>query len=789
MLRNYLLTALRSFVKYKGYTIINVLGLTVGIVSSLLILLWIQDEVQKNRFHENEATLYQVMRNMEMGGREIGTTISVPKPLAEVLEQEYPEIEHAELITWKQEFLFQLDDKYTREEGYSAGDAFFEILSYPLLIGDPATVLDDTYSVVISENLAIKYFGEDWSSDPQLIGQSFKIDNGNLFKITGVFANPGPNSSMQFDFILNIEEFILRNDWVEHWGNNGLQMIAKLHEGDYDIDALNSRVLEEIMRHDVDYVSKAFLQPYHERYLYSNYENGKLIGGRIDYVKIFFVVAIFILVIASINFMNLSTARSTLRAKEIGVRKVLGAQKSSLGAQFMMESVLLTLLAMLISVGIVYVLLPTFNTLTDKNIVIDFTSPEFWLLTGGIVLFTGLLSGSYPAFFLSSFNLLHVLKGTLKHTRSATFFRKGLVVFQFAISILLIIGTMTVYRQIDYIMNKSLGVDKEHVLYVLSEAGIKDHFETYKNDLMSLPEVEAVSRSSQNPLSAGSNTFGVQWEGKDPDSRDLIYIFHGDFDWIETMGIELLEGRDFSSNFPYDSSSYIINETAAKLMEMDDPVGQGLNVWGTEGTIVGLVKDFHLESMYEELKPMVLRFDPDNADLNFIRISGDTKTAISEIEEVYHKYNPGLPFDYVFLDQAYAEDYQSETVIGSLANYFAAIAVFISCLGLLGLASFTVSQRTKEIGVRKVLGASVVGLVLMLSKDFTRLIIIAFVIAAPIAYYFAAEWLDRFEFKADLGYQVFLISGIGAFLTAAITVGYRSARAAMANPSTSLRDE
>lgn len=788
MFKNYLKTAMRSFLKQKGYTIINILGLTVGIFSSLLILLWIQDEVNKDKFHENDATLYQVMRFMTVDG-EVLTTSSIPKPLAETMEAEYPEVEHAELVSWEEEFLVQVDDQFTRENGRYVGDAFLEMMSYPLIVGSAESVLDDKYSIVISEDVAVKYFGNDWISNPEVIGTSMKVNNGDLHKITGVFKNTEPNSSIQFDMLLNIEVFIEQNQWVESWGNNGLRMITKLHDGEYDMEAFNARLLEEINSHDIGYDSRAFLQKYSERYLYSNYDDGVLTGGRIDYVKIFFLVAIFILVIASINFMNLATARSTMRAKEIGVRKVLGAQRRSLRAQFMIESVILTLFATILSVGLAHIMLPAFNGLTEKQIVIDLTSSSFWIFTLGIAVFTGLLSGSYPAFFLSSLKILSVIKGTLKHTRSATFFRKGLVVFQFALSILLIIGTLTVYRQINYIMTKNLGLDKENVFYTGIEGEMWDRYETFKNELLKIPEVKYVNRSSQNPISAGSDTFGVQWEGKDPEMRVLFNIFNTDYDWVETAGAELVDGRGYSIDFPNDTTSFIINQKSAEIMGMDDPVGQPLTVWGTEGTIVGVVKDFHMRSMYQAMDPLVVRFDPGNTWMNFIRIEGDVSTALSEVEKVYNQFNPGFPFDYEFVNDSYEADYKSEVVIGTLANYFSAMAIFISCLGLLGLASYTVNQRTKEIGIRKVLGASVPRLVFMLSKDFTLLIIVSFVLAAPVAYIYSAKWLDQFAFRVELGYLVFALAGIGALLTAALTVGFKSAQAAVANPAESLRDE
>lgn len=788
MVKNYFKTAIRSFLRQMGYSIINVAGLTVGIVSSLLILLWIQDEVNKDKFHEHDEQLFTVMQYMSVDGKVL-TGTPIPKPLAETLESDYPEVEHAELMSWEVEFLLQIDDKFTREEGRYVGDAFFEIMSYPLLVGDPKTVLDDDYSIAISEEVAIKYFGKDWRSNPEVIGSAFKVNNGDLHKITGVFKNTGSNSSLQFDMLLPIEVFIKANLWVESWESNGLLLTVKLKDTDYDKAAFDKRLVEEINSHDIGYDSRAFLQPFSDRYLYSNYEDGVLVGGRIDYVKIFFLVAIFILIIASINFMNLATARSTMRAKEIGIRKVLGAQRGSLSAQFMIESLLITLMATVLSVVIVYMLLPLFNSLTEKQIIIDFTCINFWAITGGIALFTGLLSGSYPALFLSSFKILSVIKGTLKHTKGATYFRKGLVVSQFSLSILLIIGTLTVYRQINYIMTKNVGLNKENVLYMGIEGSMRNHYETFKNELLAVPEVKYVTRSSTNPLSARNNTFSVKWEGKDPEMRVLFNIINADFDWIETMGAQMKEGRGFSKDFPYDTASLILNEKAVEIIGMEDPVGQALSIWDMTGTIIGVVKDFNMRSMYRAIDPLVIRYDPKSTDMNFIRVEGNIPAAIAGIEAVNNKLNPGFPFDYEFLKDSYKEDYKSEMVIGTLANYFASMAIFISCLGLLGLASFTVEQRTKEIGVRKVLGASVPGLVMMLSKDFTTLIIIAFVIAAPIAFHYTGSWLGQFAYKIDADATVFIIAGIGAFLVASLTVGIKAVQAALANPADSLKDD
>jgi len=788
MLKNYFKTAIRTFIKQKGYTFINISGLTVGLASSLLILLWINDEISFDKFHNNDANLYQVMRNMYLTDGQTFTTTAVPKPLQEVLLNEYPGVDHAVLYSWENEFLFQYKDKTHRETGRFASPDFFKIFSFPFLVGDHKTALNDIHSVVISEKVAAKLFGNDWPRENNAIGQLIRIANRQEFKVTGVFEPVPSNSSLQFDFIIPVEEYNKRNSWVDDWGNNGLRMVITLNN-EVDIDDLNKKIEQEINKHHEKGDNRLFIQKYSDRYLYSSFENGVNDGGRIDYVNTLFVVAIFIMVIASINFMNLATARSTGRAKEIGVRKVLGARRGSLRIQFMIESILITMISAGMAVVAVQLLLPAFNELTGKKIAIDYLGIEFWAITLGISLFTGVLSGSYPALFLSSFKITKVIKGTLKHTKSAAFFRRGLVVFQFGMSILLIIGTITVYNQISYILSKNLGLDKENLIYLELEGDTNNKFDAFKNELLKLPQIKNVTSVNQNPISVGQSTTSPKWEGKNEDDQLLFNIITTNFDFVKTLGMELVEGRDFEEEFINDSASFIINEESARVMGMDDPIGEPLTLWGTDGKIVGLVKDFHMSSMYQKIEPVIIRFDPENKFYCFIRIEGEVKEALAGIEEINKTFNPSFPFTYQFLDENFEERYNNEKVIGNLASYFAAMAIFISCLGLFGLASYTVEQRTKEIGIRKVLGATITNLVLLLSNDFIKLIVVAFIISAPIAYYFADGWLDKFVYKSDLQLKVFFIAGLGALIIAGLTVSFKSLQAAMSNPTDSLKDE
>ncbi|WKN41058.1 ABC transporter permease [Tunicatimonas pelagia] len=784
MLRNYLLTALRSFAKKKNYTFINILGLAIGLASSFLIFLWVQSEYQIDRFHANGQRLYQVLRNVHYASGPTLTYQTTPKPLAQALEDEFPEIKAAELISWEEESLLAYDENSYREQGNYVGEDFFEIFSYPLTEGDPATVLNEMNAIVISETMAQKYFG-----DQSAVGKILRFEDREDLRVSGVFRDIPKQSSIDFDFVRPMKRFIRDNSWVEDWGSNGLRLFV-LVAAQTDITQLNSKIKDIVDERQTYDDADVFLKPYADRHLYSKYENGHLIGGRITYVRIFSVVAVFMLIIACINFMNLATARSGQRAKEVGVRKAIGANKNSLIGQFMTESTLVVLFALSLAVLLVELSLPFFNQLTDKSITINYLDPTILSMAAGIILFTGLLAGSYPALFLSSFQPARVLKGTVQKSQGAALFRKGLVVFQFAVSILLVIGTIIVYEQVNYILNKDLGLEKENVIYTYREGALLDQYETYKQQLMQQPGISAVTSSSQSPLSVGRSTGNVEWEGKQQDDDMEFMIVNAEYDFVSTMGMRLKDGRYFSPDFSTDTTNYVINEAAARAMGLVNPVGEGLTVWDESGKIIGIVEDFHAASLHEQIDPLIMRLTPDDTYLIFVRTeTGKTAEALASMKKVAEAINPAYPFEYKFLDQTFQEAYQREETIGKLSTIFATLAILISCLGLLGLASFTAEQRTKEIGVRKVLGASITHLVWLLSSDFTRLVTISFVIASPIAYYLMRQWLQDFEYQVELSVGIFALAGIAALLIAWLTVGYQSIRTARANPVDSLRSE
>lgn len=785
MLKSYFKTAIRNFWRQKAYSFINVLGLSVGLASSFLILLWIQNERRYDRFHEQGDQLHRVMRNVHYSDGQIATGSSVPMPLADVLETEYPEISHAVLVSWETELVFSVEDQTFRERGRYATPGLFEIFSFSLIQGTPRKVLENPDAVVISESLARKYFGPNGSTDA--LGRRLYIDRD--YTITGVFEDIPENSSLRFDFVLPGASFFQQNDWVHHWGNSGFRIFVRLQEG-ADGAALSRKIENVINDHHPSANSKLFLQPYTDMYLHSNFEDGQLAGGRIEYVRIFALVAVFLLLIASINFMNLVTARSAGRAREIGVRKTVGATQGSLAGQFIGESVLMALGAFVVAVGVVAALLPAFNDLTGKPLTAGSLDPGTLLLFLGIAVLTGILAGSYPALYLSSFTPTGALRNTFRHWRGSINLRKGLVVFQFALSVLLLIGTVTVYNQLAYIRGKNLGLDRQNVLYFSLEGPMQQQFDVFKQELMQRPGIADVTSSSENPLSVSQSTGDPTWDGKDPESQIRFRIITANYDFVETMKMEMLAGRTFSRAFGTDSVSYIVNEQMAKVMGVDNPVDEHLAFWGDEGPIIGLVKDFHITSLYVAIEPVIIRLEPEQTWQVFVRTkAGQAAAALASLERVHQQFNPGYPFDYRFLDERFEETYENEIVIGRLAKIFAFLAVFIACLGLFGLASFAAEQRTKEIGIRKVLGASVSNLVLLLSRDFVKLVLAAFVLAAPIAYFVMQRWLNDFAYRIEISWLIFLGAGLAVLGIAWLTVSYQSVKAALADPVKSLRYE
>jgi len=788
MIKNYFKTAWRNLLQNKTFSLINIFGLALGMTCSLVIMLWLNDEMKKDKFHQNGKRLYRVMENQFYSGN-VSTFDATPGILAENIVKDIPDIQMASQMLWEEEPLFTVDNTYDKEKGRYVEKDFLRMFSFKLTKGDPVTALARPDAVVISKKLADKYFK---GLDP--VGKMIRIDNTDNVMVTGVLDEIPKSSSLTFDFLMSFEQWRKKNDWAKDWGNNGPRCYVMLAPNT-SVDKVNAKIKNYIKTKNKESNVNLFLQNYGESYLYSDWENGKQNGGRIEYVKIFSIVGIIILVIACINFMNLATARSLRRAREIGVRKVVGAGKRQLIGQFIGESLFVSFLAICISLVIVMLLLPSFNTLTEKHLSLDFTDPSFLLLLLGLVLVTGIISGSYPALFMSSLKPIIVLKGLLKFKPGATYFRKALVVFQFALSIILILGMIVIYRQIDFIHNKNLGFAKEDLLYMPLEGELQKTYPTFKEQLLKQPGIKYVSSAQSNPLEVGSSTSGVRWPGKDTTKLILFSSNPITYDYIKTMGIQLVEGRDFSTEYGLDTMNYLVNEAAAKKIGYKDPVGKELTMWGDKGMIVGLMKDYHHNSLHVPIEPLILRLHKMSWGGNYwgnviVRTEkGKTKQAIASMEKLYKQFNPGFPFKYYFTDDEIANRYKAEYTVSKLSRYFAFLAIFISCLGLFGLVTFTAEQKTKEIGIRKVLGASVTGIVGMLSKDFLTLVVIAAVIAFPVAWLAMHRWLNDFAYRVNIGWWVFVIAGVIALLIALLTISFQSIKAAIANPVKSLRTE
>ncbi|MDX2245369.1 MAG: permease prefix domain 2-containing transporter [Bacteroidia bacterium] len=787
MWQNHFKIAFRNMQRQKTFTVINILGLTVGITTAMFMLLWVSDEWSFDRFHSNSDNIYRVYTNMAFGDGELVTWGTVPQPLEKVLREEYPEISHVVLMGTSRAANFALEGKVFKEEGLYGGKEMFEVFSYELLEGDPANVLKDLKSLAISEDLARKYFGENWKGNT--LGKTIRINNNRDVTVTGVFANVPDNSSLKFDFVLSVEDLVENQPWQKEWGNFNFWMYVMLKQNtDGNLASVN--IQEAINRHYPEAEASLFLHPLTKEHLYSQFENGKSVGGKISYVRIFSVVAFFLILIACINFMNLATARSVKRAKEIGVRKVIGATRSSLISQFMSESVLTVMISMLAVILAMELLMPFFNSLTGKNLAINYASPEYWLIFWGIALFAGVLSGSYPSFFLSSFQIVKILKGTLKFGKEAVWIRMGLVVFQFSLSILLIIGALVVSQQINFLKNQNLGLDKDNMVFFGHSQNMNANFPALKEKMLAVPGVTFISISDQNPLMVQNSTSSPVWQGKDPNLEMYFHVIKVNEDFLGNMHINLASGRNFSTDYSLDSANYLINETSAKAMGLTEPLDKELEVWGRKGRIIGVIKDFHITSLHTPIEPVILTLRPEDCGFMFARIApGKIETALSGLTQIYKEYNANLPMDYRFMDDTYQQYYESETVMGKLAHYFAGIAIFIACLGLLGLASFSAQQRTREIGIRKVLGASVPHLVMLMSREFILLVGVAFLIAVVGGLWLTNQWLSEYAYRTEPGIEIFVIAGVISVAVAWLTILFQALRAASANPVEAIRTE
>ncbi len=790
MIKNYFKTAWRNLWKNKTFSLINVMGLALGLACSLLIILWVKDEYRVDAFHKKGTQLYSVYEKQFRDGV-VDAFHGGPGIMADEMKKVLPEVQYATNYAWNELRTFEANGKIIKESGNHAGEDFFKMFTYPLLAGNAITALQSPSDIAISKKMAEQFFG----SPAEAIGKTIRYQNERDFKINAVFDNLPKNSTAQFDYILTWQNFLEGNSWAKDWTNNGPACYIMLRE-DADVKAFREKIDRFLDNYNKEQTEHSFIrlgiERYSDIYLRSNFDKqGEVSGGRIQYVKLFSLVAIFILLIACINFMNLTTARSVKRAKEIGVRKVVGALRFSLVKQFIGEALLIVFIAIIISLLLVTLVLPSFNHLTGKQINLPAGNANFWIMITVLLLITGFISGSYPALVLSSFKPIRVLKGLPKFSNAALYLRKGLVVFQFILSIILIIGTIVVSKQVNYIQTTNLGYDRQNLVYIPLEGDLLSKYKLFKDQLVKMPGIKDVSRITDVPIHIDNGTGGVQWEGKEPNLDIQFTQSAVGYDFVKTMRLQLAEGRDFSKDFATDSVGYIINESALKIIGYKDPIGKPLTFWGKPGTIVGVLKDFHFNSLHEKINPLVLRLGESIGWGSALvkTEAGQTKQALASLEKVCKDLNPKFPFTYKFSDEEYAKLYKSELVVSQLANYFAFLAIFISCLGLLGLVMFTAEQRTKEFGIRKVLGASPARLFNLLSREFLVLVLIAMVIASPIAWMAMNKWLQDYAYKVSISGWTFIISGLIAILIALITISVQSARTAFANPVKSLRTE
>lgn len=786
MLKNYFLVTIRNLFKNGTYSVINIAGLAIGISCSFLILLWVSDELSFDTFIPKSDKIYQVWVNAEFDNN-ITSWSSVPLPTYEAMKTADNSIVNSTVSDWGGEHLLRVGENRILQQGYFVGDEFLEMFEFPLIMGNASNVLDDPTSIVISQELAEALFERE---DP--INKIIRLNDESDMKVTGVLENLPENSSFQFDFLVSWEYGYQINEWMarnkDNWGNYSFQIYVELD------DENNMAAVEDVIRPMLtekgqdDIKREFFLYPMLRWRLHSSFENGKERGGMYDYVQLFSIIAIFIIFIACINFMNLATARSERRAKEVGIRKSIGSKRYELVMQFMGESIFISVIAYVVAIVLTQLLLPFYNTLVDKQLFIDYTSSQFILYSISIILITGILSGSYPALYLSSFQPVKVLKGKVSVGKNGSRPRKVLVTLQFGFSILLIIGTLVILQQIELVKSRELGYDQEKLINIRYTDEIEKNYEVLKTELLRSGAVASVTRSNSDITRINSNNF-LGWPGKPEELRVIFTTVATDYDYTKTMGIKMLMGRDFSKDYVSDTSAIVINKAALDLMGLEDPIGTELPLWGGTRTLIGVVDNVLMGSLYREVKPLFMIMDPDWIRNVTIRLQGDVNTSLATVKDIFSTYNSAYPFDYRFVDDDFALKFKTINMTSTLASLFATLTIIITGLGLFGLAAYTAEQRTKEIGIRKVLGASVSSLLSLISKDFSKLVVASFILSAPIAWWLLDKYLERYPIRIDIVWWIFPVTGFLALIFSLVIVTTQALRAAQANPVDSLRNE
>ncbi len=791
MLKHNLLFLYRSALKYKGTFAINLFGLSIGLASALLIFLWVNAELTMDHLHQSEDRMYQVMCNFNYSDN-IKTGKGTPDLTARTLKAEMPEIEYAvETIPpdWFKKINISVADKNHKATIKFAEKDYFNVFSFDLIEGTPDQVLANPDGLVITESLAKRLF----NTTENIIGTpvDFQIMEFQASqKITGIVRDLPDNTTEQFEMVAPFAQWLKLSEDLDrpvHWDNYGPEAVIIVKEGT-NMEHLQKQVAG-FLKSKSTAISSLWLQPYADQYLHGTYENGRSVGGRISYVWLFSLVALFLILMACINFINLSTAKATRKIKEIGIKKTIGANRKQLITQYLSESIIISTIAAILAVVIVQSILPYFSEITTKTLTLSF-SPTFILVLVGTTLLTGFLAGIYPALYLSGFTPAIMFKGMLQRSGGEAQVRKGLVIFQFALSVSLIIGVIVMNQQIRFIQSQKMGYQEENIIYFNKEGKVATNPSVFLEELKKQKGVLSATMVNSNITSPSDNstTSGVKWPGKDPNTRIEIANTSVNYDFLKTLEIPLVAGRGFSKEFGSENEKLLLNEEAVKVMGLTDPIGTMIDIWGDNYQVIGVTKDFHFDSFHKKISPTYMWIKPSHTQEVMVRISGDQQAAtIAGLQKFYQSFT-GQTLEFKYLDEQLAEAYQSEMQVATLSQYFAGLAVLIACLGLLGLAAFTAERRTKEIGIRKTLGATRSGIVFLLSKDFTKMVLLGIMIAIPLSYYAASTWLEGFAYHTKIDVPIFLSAGLIALIIAWSTIGFQAIRAASVNPIDSLKN-
>jgi ABC-type antimicrobial peptide transport system permease subunit len=789
MFKSYFKIAWRNLWINKGLSFINIFGLAIGMAFAIFIGLWIRYETSFDSFHKNGDRIALVRKNTLFNNNR-NTQESTPLPLYDELKNNYPEVKRATRLTWNNNYSLVIDNNKFNKKGRYVDPDFLEMFSFPFIKGNAATALTDPNSIVLTESLATTLFG---TENP--IGKIIKIDNLYNVRVTALIKDVPKNSTLDFEFLAPYQSIIAHSEWVRNnktdWSNNFLMTMVELQPG-ASMANFSKKIGPLCEQRDNRLKNQTlFLQPLSQWHLYNDYKNWVNVGGKIEYVKLFFIVGIFVLLIACINFMNLSTAHSEKRSKEIGVRKAIGSRRIQLIAQFLSESMLTTFLAFLLSMGIIQLLLPRLKDLGFENIRFDFSNISLLIFVFLVCILTGFIAGSYPALYLSSFLPVRTLKGVFRQGKSAATFRKVLVVSQFVVSIGLIICTVIVFQQINHAKNRSLGYNPDNLISVNASDDLIKNYTALKQDLLNSGYFESVTKSSQPMTRVYNRWSDFSWEGKDPNADIALDAIMADWDFEKTVVLKFKQGRPFSIDYRTDSNAVILNEEALKIIGYKDPIGKTIRSGGRVVTIVGIVENVLIDDPFKPVYPLAILFNGNVANNIFLRLksTSDLKKALSAIQPVFDKYNSSFPFEYSFVDKEFGDKFSMENQVGKLAGIFAGLSIFISCLGLFGLAIFMAESRTKEIGIRKILGASTAGIWALLSKEFVWLVLLGSLIASPLAFWLMKNWLQKYEYRVDINWWIFAGAGILAIAIALLTVSTQAIKAAVRNPVKSLRTE